>query len=205
MKLKIVTSLVLLSFVAVAFPVSAEEGSTGQYYMPTPGKVRVEAKAELEARKASSTERRMEAKTAVETRQASSTQKRVEMQRGLAKRKAEQASKVLLATIERLEKIVARLDSRIEKVAANGGTTTEAVKFSAEAKLHLREARNSLTLFSSIDLSADKAAENFERVRAAGAEVKMHIRAAHQSLMKALRSLMGQRDASDKNATSTSR
>src|SRR3989344_5211282 len=131
---------------------------------------------------------------------ASSTERRVEMQRNLAKRKAEHTARVLTATIERLEKIIVRLESRIAKVKALGGVTTETESFVAEAKNYLSLAKLSIITFSSIDLSGNKARDNFERVRPLAAEVKGHIREAHTSLMKAIRSLKpGQR-----TATSTS-
>lgn len=148
----------------------------------TPVRVRAEVRAEIEARQASTTERR------------------VEMQRNLVKRKAEHTARVFTATVERLEKIIVRLESRIAKVKALGGVTTESESFVAEAKNHLSLAKLSLAAFSSIDLSGDKARDNFERVRAVATEVKGHIREAHTSLMKAIRSLK----PGQKTATSTS-
>ena len=136
---------------------------------------------------------------AVETRKATSTEKRVEMQQGLAKRKAEHVGKVLMATIERLEKIVARVESRIEKLKAEGVDTTMSAGYAAEAKVHLDKARLALGAFSSLTLSFDKARENFGAVRDVAAEVKMHLKEAHTSLAKAVRSLKG----SNVTATST--
>lgn len=173
MKQKLITSLVLLAFVALTTPALAQEvnvkvraNSSG-----TPEKVRAEAKAEAQIRMASSTE------------------KRVEIQQDIAKRKAEHSAKVMAATIERLENIIARIESRIEKVKAAGGNTAESERFVAEAKANLSEAKVSLEAFASVDLSADKARENFSRVRAVAAEVKIHLRAAHTSMMNAVRVL----------------
>ena len=184
-----VSLFLTLAVVAVATPVLAQDiranvsgGATG-----TP--IRANVRANVEAKKASTTERK-----------ASSTERRVEMQKNLAQRKAEHTARVLIATIERLEKIIVRLESRIAKVKALGGVTTETESFVAEAKNHLSLAKLSITTFSSIELSGNKARDNFERVRAVAAEVKGHIREAHTSLMKAIRSLKpGQR-----TATSTS-
>ena len=173
MKHRIIASILTLSIVALASPVFALEGS-----------------ANME-RKASSTERK-----------ASSTERRVEMQRNLAKRKAEHTAKVLSATVLRLEKIATRLDSRIAKVDASGGTTTDAKIFVAEARVHLALASSTIATFSSLDLSGDKAQENFEKVRVLAKEVKDHLREAHTSLMKATRAIKGPRG--EGHATSTS-
>lgn len=142
-------------------------------------KVRAEAKAEMQ-------EKRQEN---VEQRKASSTARRVEMQQGLAKKKAEHTARVLTATVERLEKIIARVESRIAKVKAEGKDVTQSEAFVLEAKNYLGLAKMSIAPFASVDLSSDKAQENFERVRQIAFEAKEHIRAAHQSLMKAIRSL----------------
>lgn len=141
-----------------------------------------------------------EVRNNIEERKASSTERRVEMQRGLAKKKAEHVARVLTATVERLEKIITRLESRIAKVKALGGVTAETESFVAEAKSHLSLAKLSIAALSSVDLSLDKARDNFERVRVAAAEAKGHIREAHTSLKKAIRSLK----PGQKTATSTS-
>lgn len=203
MKQRILSFTIAVLLVAVATPTFAQgvrinlTGSASS----TPVKVRAEARAEIDAKRASSTKRMGERKVEAQVRQASSTAKRVEMQRGLAKRKAEHTARVLTATVERLEKIIVRLESRIEKVKANGGATAESEGFVAEAKEHLSLAKASIALFASVDLSGDKAQENFERVRLIAVEAKEHIREAHTSLMKALRALGKTR--TEANATST--
>ena len=169
--------------------------------------LRIQIKAELDARKASSTQLREAAKLQFEARRASSTERRVEMQQGLAKRKAEHVGKVLMATVERLEKILARIETRIAKIEANGGSVTDSKEAVADAKLHLAQAKVSLEAFSSIDLTGDKANENFGRIRAAAAEVKAHLKEAHLSMMLAVRSLKsgeGNGRATSTRATSTS-
>jgi len=133
-----------------------------------------------EERRASSTERK-----------ASSTERRIEFQQGIAKRKADHTARVLTATVERLGKIATRLESRIAKVDAAGGTTTDAKIFVAEARNHLALATSSIALFASLDLIGDKAQENFEKVRTLAKEIKGHIREAHRSLKNAVRVLKG--------------
>jgi len=132
---------------------------------------------------------RMGASTTVEVRKASSTERRVELQLDIVKRQAAKTYWVLTSTIERLESIMTRVESRIAKVKAEGGVATESEVFVAEAGTHLAEAKGKLAVFTSITFSADKLRDNVIKLREAAAEVKVHIRAAHTSLMNAVRSL----------------
>lgn len=159
-------------------------------------RARVEArKTEIEVRRASTTERRLdrreEIRSNIEQRRASSTERRVEFQQDLAKRRVKNVTKVLLATIERLEKIIVRIESRIEKINERGTDSTEAQSFVTLAKGNLADARLAVESFAGLDLSSTKAADNFETIRAAAAEARDSIRLAHQNLTKAARALKG--------------
>ena len=190
---QIITSLFFLSLLVLAVPTSARTEKEMEMRLSgstTPAQIRTEVKARIDARLASSTARR-----------ASSTERRIELQQNIAKRSADHTGKKLLATIERLERIASRVESRIEKVETLGGNATTSTGFLAEARAHLSEARIALEAFSSVDLSATKLSENFERVRAAAAEVKEHLRLAHRSLVDAIRSLKPGRSLN--SATST--
>lgn len=144
---------------------------------------------ELDARRAEADARRETARVEAESRRAEAQVRRVEFQQAIAKRQVEHVARVILATIGRLEKIIDRIESRIAKIQARGGATAEAEAFVAAALGNLAEARASVDAFVSIDLSSEIAQDNFERVRAAAAEAREHIRAAHQNLMMAVRSL----------------
>jgi len=210
---KTIYSLTLLSLLALSTPASAQEiNARVKTRANSYAEVRMELKARMDARMASTTlrtedrmasssERREDKKTEMEARKASSTARRVEMQQGIAQRQMERATKVFTATIEHLENILARLESRIAKVKAEGGVTTESESFVVETKVHLTAAKTSLVAFSSIQITSDKASENFEAVRTAGGEVKAHLKEAHQSLVKALKALKGVRN--NESATST--
>ncbi len=115
--------------------------------------------------------------------------KRIEIQQDVAKRKVEKTTEVINRTISRLEKIIQRAGSRIAKLKEAGGNTQEAEKFISEAKNHLALASDEVKKFKDIDLSSEKAQENFEKVRLAVRSAKEHIRMAHESLVKAVRSL----------------
>jgi len=188
MKQRIIPFVLVLAVVAVATPVLAQDirANVSGIATGTPIKTRADVRTDIKERKATSTERR------------------VEMQIGLAKKKAEHAARVLTATVERLERIITRLESRIAKVKAAGGATTEAEAFVAEAQTHLSLAKSSIALFASLDLTGQKARDNFEKVRAVAAEAKGHIREAHKSLKEAIRSLKGvRRDGVRGEATTT--
>jgi len=126
------------------------------------------------------------------------------MQKNLVKRRVEHVTRVILATIGRLENIVTRIESRIEKIQVRGGDTTEAESFVEKAKGNLVDARIAVDAFANLDLSGSTAKENFKTVRAAVAEAKEHIRAAHRNLMMAVRNLKGPNTGASVEATATS-
>lgn len=210
---KTIYSLALISALVLPAAVSAQETVQGprdrrEDYL----RVRMELKARMDARLASTTERLGELKDRIEDRKASTTAKmaerkasttakRIEVQQNIAMRQMERAAKVFTATIGHLEDILSRVESRIAKVKAAGGDASASESFALEVKTHLAAAKAEIAAFSSIQITADKATDNFEAVRAAGAKVKEHIKAAHESLMNAVRSLVPGREA--RNATST--
>ena len=210
-----IISIASLALVLVATSAMAQELNTSVRASTTPIKARVEMRTNLQDkmqdRRASTTERmmdvranieerkaeirtnmetrRVEIKTNIETRIASTTERRVEMRADLAKRKAEHTVRVMQATIERLEKILVRIESRIEKLKAEGVDVSLAEGFAVEAEANLADAKAAIEVLLAIDLTGDGARENFERIRAVATEVKTHIRAAHENLMKAVRAL----------------
>src|SRR3989338_7890237 len=106
----------ILTFLALSAPVFAEEDNVGT------------------SSSTSVTERREQVKHNIEQRRASTTERRVERRQALAKRRVENVTRAMLATIDRLEKIIVRIESRIEKVKGEGGNTTEVESFVALAK-----------------------------------------------------------------------
>ncbi len=193
---RIIVSTFVLALVVFSSPVFAEEGGVGVSGQgsTTPLKVRADVRANIEVKRASTTER-------VQERKVSSTERRVEFQQNIAKRQVEHVTKVMLATIERLEKIIVRIESRIAKIKAEGGATTEAESFVADAKLNLSDAKASVSAFASIELSSDKARDNFEKVRTMAAGAREHIRLAHENLMKAVRSLGRAKDSTETDSS----
>jgi hypothetical protein len=133
---------------------------------------------------------RADIKADIEARQASNTERRINFQIDIAERLATNVGRVLTATVTRLERIIDRIESRIEKIEARGGSTTEAEASIEAAEKNLVDAKASINLLTSLDLNGEKAQENFAAVRSAAKEAKSHIRLAHENLMKAVRSLM---------------
>jgi len=169
-------SLVLLLLaVSFALPVFAEEDNVSTSSSP------------------SVTERREQVKHNIEQRRASTTERRVERRQALAKRRVENVTRAMLATIDRLEKIIVRIESRIEKVKGEGGNTTEVESFVALAKENLANANVAVDTFSQLDLSgsAGTVLENSDIIRAAAIEAREDIRAARENLVKAVRALKG--------------
>jgi len=161
-------------------------------------------KIELEAKRAEMDAEREIKRAEAELRRASSTAKRVEFQQDIAKRKVEKTTKVILETIGHVEKIIVRLESRIAKVKTRGGDTTESERLVALAKTNLSDAKAVVATFASLDLSSDKAKENFEKIRTAAASARELIRTARENLMLAVRSLHAvQTKVEESNETTT--
>lgn len=139
---------------------------------------RAETDARIEARRLEAERRRVEAES-----------RRSEFRQDVAKRQVENAARVTLLVIERLENIIQRLESRIEKVKISGGATAESERFVVAAKADISSARALVTAFSNLDLSGSNAQEVFERIRESVAGAREHIRSAHRNLMMAVRSL----------------
>ncbi len=120
----------------------------------------------------------------------------------------------LQATIDRETSIMAKINARAAKIKANGGNTTEAEKFTLEAKVHLDEASVALANLKTL-ASVQAAAENssttaktlrdgLTAMRKAGGIVITSLRDAHGSLVKSVRSLRGIRlNVSATTTTST--
>lgn len=199
---RIIVTGLTLTLVLPAFALAqSADVDTSLNATVTPVKTRADVRANIDMRRASATEER-EAKRAdvrqnIEERKATATAKRIEVQQTIAKRQVEHVKKVMLATIERLEKIILRIESRIEKVEENGGNVSESEAFVAAAKVNLSEAKAAVNAFLSLDLSGDKAQDNFKKIREAAAEAREHIRAARENLVRAIRSLVSGRSGDD--------
>ena len=107
----------------------------------------------------------------------------------MAEKKSANTARVMKATVERLGKIISRLESKIEKVKSRGGNTSESERLVVEAKAHLSEATTSINTFANIQLSGETIKENFERIRTLATEAREHLRATHESLLMAVRAL----------------
>ena len=193
----LVLSLTLPAFVsAQSAGVNASLNAT-----VTPAKTRVDMKANMDLKRASTTEaretRRADLMTNIEDRKASVTAQRVQVQQNIAKRQVEHVKQVMLATIERLEKIIERIKSRIAKLEMEGRTVGQSKEFVALAEGNLAEAKLKVAAFSSVDLSSDRAQDNFQRIRAAAAEARELIKEARENLMKAIRSLVSGKSTDD--------
>ena len=178
------STLLFLALVFGAFSsVSAQEASLNTSVNTEAIQVQAQMRAEIEARRAKADERREAARIEAEARRAEAQSKRVEFQQAVAKRQVENTARVILATIERLENIIVRLESRMAKIKAQGGVTSESETFVAAARANLSDARLAVDAFVSIDLSSERALENFQRIRATAAETREHIPAPHPNLI----------------------
>jgi len=117
-----------------------------------------------------------------------------EFRADIAKKQASNVSRVLAATANRLDKLVARIESRIQKIKAKGGVTTSAEASVALAKMDIATARVHISAIGAFDLSgaSTTAQTNFEHIRTEAKLVKDSLSSAHKNLSNAVSSLKGQ-------------
>lgn len=161
-----------------------------------------ELRAKAEERRAEIEQKAEERRAQVEEKRAEMTQKRAEFQKEIAKKRLENTSRVTLATIERLENIADRIQSRIEKVTEAGNDTTEPVAYLNAARADLEAAKASVADFENLDLTSEDAQANFELIKVSAKEAKDHIRSAHENLKNAVKLLsFGQNDQSNDSSS----
>lgn len=149
---------------------------------------REEIREKMEARLASSSAKREEVKERIENRIASTSAYRLE-------RRFEKIAKNYLKEVVRLEQILGRVVTRIEKVKSLGGNVTEATQYAEEARTHLSEARKTYDVLKTIATNADNNAtttkEMITSMKNSGKTVENHLRLAHKALQKTVGSLRG--------------
>lgn len=182
-------------------------GSTTTYALLKPLDARLENKKEIEeTRLASSSKKEMVADRVGSTTEIEKNGLRGQIvktikdaREEIIKIRTEQIRKVgvrLQATAERLQSILNRVLSRIEKIKNAGGTATEAEKYVAEAQASLDKAKQNIITLSGM-LGNDKAlATTTKKVLIDPAkkltnEIQSNLTQAQKSLAKAIKSLMG--------------
>jgi hypothetical protein len=99
------------------------------------------------------------------------------------------------ATIDRVENIMTRIVSRIEKIKDNGGNTTEADKLVDQAKISLDKAKASFVLLKAAEPTSSTATstpvKDMIAMRKQAKDVIKNLIDAHKSLMKVVGVLRG--------------
>lgn len=180
---------------------------------------RQERMEDRKERIASTTERMQEKREEMKDRLASSSEKRQErvedrkerMMKEL-KRQYDKMLKRIEATIQREETLMGKLNDRIAKIKAAGGTTAEAEKMTADAKVHIDAAKTDL---ASLKLNASTTAqtlstttnavkkENLDKMREIEKGIEKHLKEAHKLLEKAVGNLRGMSQLKNGKATTT--
>jgi DNA repair ATPase RecN len=127
-----------------------------------------------------------------------------------AEHRYEVMNKRITATIERLERIMGSLNSRIAKIKAAGGNTDTAEKYVTEAKTRIDKAKSMLATLNTAVTEAvntetasstpSVSRSSLVKLRNAAKAIQAELVAARVSLSKAIGSLKG---APQPNATST--
>ncbi|HEY4505168.1 MAG TPA: hypothetical protein VJG67_00550 [Candidatus Paceibacterota bacterium] len=162
-------------------------------------------KSAVDARKASTTKLREELEDKIKDIKASTTQKIMEIRGKQEEKRDEMVQRKVAnqftkmsdrfgATIERENKILSKIESRIEKIKTAGGNTTEAEKMVVEAKTHLTEAQvafetlkvvvESTTITTTATSTGQATKTLLQQMKDASKVVEKHIRLAHTTMEK---------------------
>ncbi len=227
MKKLIIQSLITVLALGGAVTVYAEDSGSVQVNTSATVNTGVNVnpiKAAVEANKETRIDTRaqiQDIRTNMATGTASSTQERREDRKEIIKLKIESRFKQMFvrlqATIDRETIIMGRINSRIAKIKAAGGTgVTEAEKLVVDAKLHIDAAQTALNLLKSTatsdtEINAQVTASTtigsvtratLLKMQKAGQDVEKHLRAAHQDLMKTVGVLRGNSQVNASTTTS---
>lgn len=125
----------------------------------------------------------------------------------IIKMRASVATKVFDATLERLAKLIERIESRSAKLRTEGMVTTDVDAAVAAAKANIADAKTHITIMNSIDLStvsSTTAKTNFKRVKSEAKLVREALTKAKQNLQKAVKALAKFEKEHKKTASTTS-
>ncbi len=177
----------------------------------TEAQIRVQEEARLRDRSGTSTngtttgaEVRQRTEAQVQTRQENrqeAVEQNQERRQAMIQVRMENRLRLVIArfeaTIDRLENIIARVETRISKIKSAGGNTVEAEAKITEAKNHLVNAENAIIAFrNQVNTSIQNQTETnlgteITKMLELSAEVKMHLRESHGSIVDAVVSLKG--------------
>jgi len=165
----------------------SSETNTGPNDSSRPA-IRTEQKDQREALREEMKDKRGELK---EQTQALRTEFKVE----IAKMRLANAVRVFTATANRLDRIVARIESRISKIEAAGGKVDDIQDALDLGKENLAEARAEIEVFAGIELSSatsnTTAKALFDEVKVSATKAKASLKAAHASLVKTITLIKG--------------
>ncbi len=154
-------------------PTPAQTKEVRQNMMEKRAEIKEEVKEKREEVRTNAAERRAEIKEEVQNKRVDNKINAVHLR--------------FQATIERQEGIVARVESRLAKIKAEGGNTTEAEKILTEAKGHIAEAKKALENLKTIagtNTASTTPQASFETLKNASAEIHKHLKASQDSLSK---------------------
>ncbi|MES2214056.1 MAG: hypothetical protein V4465_01520 [Patescibacteria group bacterium] len=204
------TALTLAAILAVATPALAEEqvrvevtaaGSTTNPPRVEVKKMIEQKKIEIKDLRSSTTEARKEKKEEMKENRASSTEARKEdrkevkqenkseMQTERLKREVNTATRIIVATHDRLSMIADRIVSRLAKLKAAGGNTTTADASVAAAKVNLADVKVHVAAITATDLSTSTTTGTTTAWKLTMDKIKSEAKAARESLTKARQNL----------------
>jgi hypothetical protein len=180
---------------------------------------RAEAKAEMKAKIDANLEQRKEAREEFTSKIANKIGSSTGMKGGflgnIAGQRVKNIYRLFEATINRFEKLIDRIESRIAKIKNAGGTTTDAEVSLLVAKDNLAKAEADLVLLGNLGLdkgsstkatttASTTASIDFEQAKIYATQIRNSLRTVKESLMDTVRSLIEVQKTVKVNGNATS-
>ncbi len=187
MSRKRIALAILMMSTLITLPVFAQTTNTTE--QPTKPRVEVKTlrdnlKKDIEQKKQEIADKRSEVKDKV-----------AELRSRELNNKVRQDIKVFTATADRLDKIVTRIESRVTKIKAAGGTTTDIEAQLTLGKASLALGRSDIAAFSAIDLTSATSSTTvrtlLDSIKADAQKAKTDLKATQEYLIKATTLIQG--------------
>ncbi|MDP1625405.1 MAG: hypothetical protein Q8L64_06660 [bacterium] len=182
------TFVVAMAFaIAFAGAASASAQET-RVRLDAKAEMRVEANAARPAMPVSREEKRDEVRPRIEARRDLATSTRVRVEAKITAR-APQVSDRLVAAVNKLADISAKISTRLDKIEDSGKDMTESRRLLANANTLIEAAGVEARAVAAVEVSVGSVNESFEKLRNATQDANKAIRSAHAALVEVIVSI----------------
>ena len=181
----------------------------------TRAETKAEMKAKIEANLAERKEAREEFTSKIANKIGSSTGAKGGFLGNIAGQRVKNIYRLFEATVNRFEKLITRIESRMDKIKDAGGVTTEAEASLLIAKDSLAKAEADLVLLGNLGLGKGSTTNatttasttnsvNLDQAKVLATQIRDSLRSVKENLMKTVRSLIEVQKTVKVNANATS-